>query len=303
MKNYFDILGISPEASEEDIKKAYRSLAMKHHPDRGGDQTKFQEIQEAYDILSDPQKKAEWNMMRQGGGNPFAHPGAHPGGFHFNFNFTPGADPFDIHEVFRNMHNGAGPFGGFGPQGPQQHVRKNRDLRVAIDLDLVSTLEKQTKHISVKHINGRRETVTVEIPRGVTGNMQMKYAGYGDRSQADLPPGDLYINFRVHTHPDFIIEGIDLIRVVKLNCIDAITGTTVNITGLDGAEFSVNVPVGTQNNTRFKIGHQGLYSLEHPHRGNLMLHVELTVPNNLNTEQLLTLERISQELKQSGKQV
>lgn len=296
MKNYFDILGVSPEASDDEIKKAYRSLAMKHHPDRGGDQAKFQDIQEAYDTLSNPQKRAEWDMQRRGGGNPFA--GGQPGGFHFNFGFNPGGDPFDIHDIFRNFQQGQDPFAGFRNQ---QQPRRNRDLRVSIDLDLSSTLEKQTKHISVKHINGHRETVSIDIPRGVNGNMQMKYAGHGDRSYGDLPPGDLYINFRVHQHPDFIIEGIDLIRVIKLNCIDAVTGTTIKVNGLDGTEFTVNIPVGTQNNSRMRIGHQGLYSVEHPHRGNLILHIELFVPTNLNTEQLLTLEKISNELKQTGK--
>jgi molecular chaperone DnaJ len=166
---------------------------------------------------------------------------------------------------------------------------------------LSSTLDKQTKHISVKHLNGHRETVTIEIPRGVNSNMQMKYAGHGDRSHSDIPAGDLYINFRVHQHPDFIIEGIDLIRIVKLNCIDAVTGTTIEIKGLDGTQFSINIPVGTQNGTRLKVGSQGLYSIEHPVRGSLLLHIEITVPTNLNTEQLLALEKISQELKLTGK--
>lgn len=293
MKNYFDILGVSPEASEEDIKKAYRSLAMKHHPDRGGDQAKFQDIQEAYNTLSDPQRRAEWEMQRQG--HRQFHAG--PGGFHFNFGFPQAGNPFDIHDIFRNFQQGQDPFNGFRQA---QQPRRNRDLRVSIDLDLASTLEKQTKHISVKHINGHRETVSIDIPRGVNGSMQMKYAGHGDRSHSDLPAGDLYINFNVHAHPDFIIEGIDLIRVVKLNCIEAVTGTTVRVNGLDGSEFDANIPVGTQNNSRFRIHNQGLYSVEHPHRGSLILHIELVVPNNLNTEQLLSLEKIVKELKQSG---
>lgn len=293
MKNYFDILGVTPNASEDEIKKAYRSLAMKHHPDRGGDQAQFQDIQEAYSVLSDPQKKAEWEMHRQGGGNPFG--GGHQGGFHFNFGH-PGGSPFDIHDIFRHFHAGQDPFNGF-----RQQQRRNRDLRVSIELDLASTLEKQTKHISVKHINGHRETVTIEIPRGVSGNMQMKYAGHGDRSYGDLPPGDLYINFQISQHPDFIVEGIDLIRIVKLNCIDAITGTKVQIKGLDGTEFEWSVPVGTQHGTRFRIGHQGLWSLDHPVRGSLILVIDLTVPTNLNTEQLLALENIAKELKKDNR--
>jgi curved DNA-binding protein len=292
MKNYFDILGVGEGATDDEIKKAYRSLAMKHHPDRGGDQAKFQEIQEAYAVLSDPQKKAEWDQMRRGGFQHFHqqhHPGGFPGGFHFNF----GGGGINIDEIFRNFNND--PFGqGFRNAPPP---RRNKDLRVTVELDLSETLEKQTKHISVKHLNGSRQTVTVEIPRGVNNQMQMKYANYGDSSYGDLPPGDLYIEFRVRPSPDFIVEGIDLIRLIKLNCIDAITGTTLNIKGLDGTEFSWNVPVGTQHATKFRIPFQGLWAVDQPIRGNLIIVADLFVPNNLTTGQLLQLESISKELK------
>jgi molecular chaperone DnaJ len=129
--------------------------------------------------------------------------------------------------------------------------------------------------------------------------MQMKYSGHGDRSYPDLPPGDLYISFRILRHPDFDIEGLDLIHAIKLNCIDAITGSTLSIKGLDGTEFSWNVPVGTQNGSRFRIGQQGLWSIDHPVRGSLILHINLVVPSNLTAEQLITLEQISKELKEN----
>jgi len=284
MKNYFEILGVNSNASEEEIKKAYRSLAMKHHPDRGGDQNKFQEIQEAYSVLSDPNKRAEWDIQRN-------HSRHNPGGFHFNFNFGHPGDPFDVHDIFRNFQNGQDPFAQF------KQNRRNRDLRVTIEMSLADTLNPQVKHISVRDMNGERETVTVEIPRGIDPNMQMKYAGHGDKSHKDLPPGDLYINFRIHQPPEFRIEGRDLIYVLKLNCIDAIIGTRVNIKGLDGTEFEVNIPVGIQNHSRLQIPHQGLYNLDTPIRGNLIISVEIFVPTNLTTEQLLVLENLSKELK------
>ena len=134
MKDYFNILGVGADASEEDIKRAYRTLAMKHHPDRGGDQAKFQEIQEAYSVLTDPQKRAEWEMHRNG--NPFGQ--GMPGGFHFNFNFGGPGQPFDINDIF-------GQFNGDPFQGFRQQQRRNRDLKVVVDLDLASTLEPQKK--------------------------------------------------------------------------------------------------------------------------------------------------------------
>lgn len=282
MKDYYNTLGVNEGANEDELKKAYRSLAMKHHPDRGGDQAKFQEIQEAYDVLTNPQKKAEWEAQKNGF-HQFGH--GHPGGgFHFNFG---GGNPFE--DIFRNFHQGGDPFNGF------QRQRRNRDLRVAVELDLVDTLTQQTKYISVKHINGTRQTVTVEVPRGASNQTQMKYAGHGDHTHQDLPPGDLYIEFRIKPNPDFYVEGIDLIRVIKLNCIDAITGTSITVKGLDGREFEWSVPVGSQHGAKFRIQGQGLWALDQPIRGSLILLMELTVPTNLTTDQLQRLEAIRKE--------
>ena len=283
MKDYFNILGVNNSASEDEIKKAYRTLAMKHHPDRGGDQNKFQEIQEAYSVLTDPQRRAEWESMRNG--NPF---GGNP--FHFNFNF--GGHPFDVHDIFNNMP-GANPFGQFRQQ------RRNRDLKVVVDLDLASTLESQTKHISVKHLNGTQKTVTVQIPRGVHSSVQMKYAGHGDQSYADLPAGDLYIHFRVHENPNFINEGLDLIKVIKLNCLEAIIGTETLITGLDGKTFEIRVPPGAQQNFRMRIAQQGLWSMDHPVRGNLIVHIDIVVPTDLTNKQMEGLQLILDDYRQS----
>lgn len=288
MKDYFNILGVAQNAPDDEIKRAYRSLAMKHHPDRGGDQNKFQEIQEAYGVLSDPQKKAEW--IAQSHGNPF---GGQPHGFHFNFG-GPGGSPFD--EIFRQFHGS--PYGG----QPHQAPKRNRDLKVNVDLELASTLEGQQKHISVTKLNGAAKTVTIDIPRGVNGNMQMKYAGHGDHSQPDVSPGDLYISFRILRHPDFEIDGIDLIKSIRLNCLDAITGTTIKIKTLEGKELEWNVPAGTQNNAKFRLGPYGLWNIDHPVRGNLIGHIQLTVPTNLTTEQLIAIENLSKQLNQGNNQ-
>lgn len=276
MKDYFSILGVSPNASDAEIKKAYRSLAMKHHPDRGGEQAKFQEIQEAYDVLSDQQKRAEWENGKTHQSSPFG-----PGGFSFHFN----DGGFDINEIFR----------GFSQFNQRAH--RNRDLRVVIELDLASTLEPQTKHISVRHLNGGRETITVEIPRGINPNMQMKFSGRGDRSQPNLPPGDLFVDFKIVPHPDFIVEGIDLIKVIKLNCLEAVTGTSLKIKTLDDKVLSCSVPVGTQNFSRLRIQNYGLWAVDQPIRGSLIIQIELEVPRNLETEQLLVIEKIINELK------
>ena len=264
MKNYFDILGVGKEASEEDIKKAYRSLAMKHHPDRGGDQGKFQDIEEAYRVLSDPNQRMQWEQQSR---NPFH--GHQPGGFHFNFGGGP-----DINEIFRQFHPGGDPFAGF----QQQQRRRNRDLKVVLELDLESTLSQQSKVISLQHVDGSRHEITVDIPRGVRQGMQMKYGGHGDHSNRDTQPGDLYIEFRIKPHPEFQVDGIDLVKTVELDCFDAMTGMEYIITGLDGRQFSWNIPPGTQANDKFRITGQGIWAVDHPVRGNIIAVVNVVIP-------------------------
>lgn len=271
MKDHFKTLGVDQNASDDDIKKAYKKLAMKHHPDRGGEQAKFQEIQEAYDTLSNPQKRAQWNQERQ-----FGAAGG-PGGFHFNFGFGQ-----DINDIFQQFANG-GPFG---------RQVKNRDLRMGIEIDLESTLSEQTHHINVQHMNGASNVVEVKIPRGVQTGMQMRFAGKGDHSNNGLPPGDLYIEFRVRPHRDFKTNGIHLTKLTNLNCIDAILGSTITVTGLDGKVFEINTPPGTQHGSRFRISGQGLWDVNQPIRGDLFVEVALQVPTAPTADQLAKLQQL-----------
>jgi molecular chaperone DnaJ len=281
MKDYYGILGVSATASDDEIKKAYRSLAMKHHPDRGGDQAKFQEIQEAYAVLGDPQKKAEW---QHGQNDPFRG----GGGFQFNMG------SMDINDIFRSFHSGHNPF---------EHMQRprNRDLRVVVDLDLPSTLTPQTKHISVKHINGERKTLTIEVPRGVRTGMQMKYAGHGDHSRKDAPAGDLFIEFNVLPYKNFRVENLDVIQTIKLDCLDAMTGIELTIDGLEDRQFSWNVPPGTQTGAKFRVSGQGVWAVDQPIRGNMIIVIDVTVPAGLSREQLDAVRDFKQQLNKTTK--
>ena len=279
MKDYFNILGVPQSASPEEIKKAYRSLAMKHHPDRGGDQAAFQEIQEAYDVLSNPDRRQSWEQERQ-----FAEMGGNR--FHFNFGGG-GPGGINLDEIFRQFHGDG--FGQF------RRPARNRDLQTVIELDLASTLEPQTKYISVQNINGSREMLTIEIPRGINTGNQIRFAGHGDKTIPNIPPGDLYIHFQILPHTDFQVQGLDLYRSYKLNCLEAIVGTTVNVTGLDQKQFSLNIPPGTQNLTKFRIPQQGLYDFNNPVRGNLIVVIDIQVPTNLDLNTTNMIKNIIKE--------
>lgn len=274
MKDYYNILGLDSSASEDQIRQAYKRLAMQHHPDRGGDAARFQEIQEAYSTLTDSNKRAQWEQQRS-----FEQHG--PGNFSFSFNFGP-----DLNEIFGNRFQGH-PFGNSFRQQP-----RNRDLRIVIELDLASTLQPQVKHVDIKDPHGSSRTVQVDIPRGVQGNMQMRYPGHGENHIKTVPPGDLYVEFRILNHSNFEVNGLNLHTKASINCIDAMLGTKILIKTLDDLDIEMSVPRGTQPGTQFRLASQGLWDINHPIRGDLFVEILLEVPRTLTIEQLDKLKEL-----------
>lgn len=272
--SYYKILSVAKEATADDIKRAYRKLASQHHPDKGGDKNKFQEIEEAYRTLSDPHKRQQYDMQQN----------ARPG-MQFQWHSSDMNHP-DISEIFRNFGFGGDPFGNFRQQ------RRNRDLRIEIPLPLVTTLEEQTKTIQVSTTNGDKSALEVKIPRGITNGTQIKYSGLGDNLFETLPRGDLYVHFNVHNAENFVINNIDLYTTVSVNCLLATVGGPVIVPGLDGKVFELALPAGTQPGIKFRIPQQGLYQLNADIRGDLFVELVLTVPENLSTDQIETIKSI-----------
>jgi curved DNA-binding protein len=276
MANAYETLGVPKGASEEEIKKAYRKLAGQHHPDRGGDTAKFQEIQSAYETLSDPQKRAQHDNP-----NPF---GGHHG---FEFHFGGGGGPQDIFEQFFNH--------GFGHQNPfahrQHQPRRNKDLRVSLSIGLSSTLEQQRKTISVQTTKGDRFNVDVDIPRGINNGTTIKYSGMGDNMFDTLTRGDLYVIITVEDDRRFHIHGINLITELEVDCIDAMTGCEKLVTGLDNRQFNIKIPQACQSGMKFGLGGQGLYQMNSNVRGDLVIEVVIKVPH-LTDEQLSILKTV-----------
>ena len=264
---HYETLGVNEQSSSDEIKKAFRKLASQHHPDKGGDTSRYQEIQKAYDTLSDDNKRQQYDMQRQGIGN---------GGFQFHFNHG------NIDDIFKNFGFGQDPFA----QHRQQQQRRNKDLRIEIAVPLVTTLEEQKKTIQVTTTTGEKSTLEVTIPRGVTHGTNIKYNGLGDNMFNTLPRGDLYVQFSVHGAEGFGVHGIDLYTQASVNCLVAIAGGTVNVTGLDGKVFEVTIQPGTQPNTRYRIPQQGLYHMNSAVRGDLYIEVSITVPQSFSQEQL-----------------
>lgn len=279
MADAYEILGVPRGASDEEIKKAYRRLAGQHHPDRGGDTAKFQEIQTAYDTLSDPHKRAQHD-------NPNPFNGFNNGdGTHFEFHFG-GGQPHDIFEQFFRGN----PFGGPNPFN-QRQPRRNKDLRVQLTIDLSSTLAQQRKTISVQTTKGDRYNIDVDIPRGISNGTTIKYSGMGDNMFDTLTRGDLYVIITVNNDTSFDVQGINLVSNISIDSIDAMLGTEKIMQGIDGREYAVKIPPGCQPNTRFGLNGQGLYQMNTNVRGDIIVVINIVTPT-LTPEQLNILKTI-----------
>jgi curved DNA-binding protein len=274
---HYATLGVSETATPDEIKRAYRKLASQHHPDKGGDTKRFQEIQTAYDTLSDNGKRQQYDMQRNGftGG---------PGGVHFTWHS--GGAP-DLNEIFRNFGFNGDPF-----NTGRQRERRNKDLRIEIPMDLVDTLQDQTKTVSVQTTNGQRNTMEVNIPRGVTSGTQIKYTGLGDNLFDTIPRGDLYVQFSVRVPENFVIHNLDIHTRVVVNCLIAIVGGTVKITGIDGTEFELTIPPGVQPGTKFRLTNNGLYQMNSSERGHLYIELAVSIPKDFSIEQVEIIKNL-----------
>jgi DnaJ-class molecular chaperone len=230
--DHYKTLGVGRDASPDDIKKAYRKLASIHHPDKGGDTAMFQNIQTAYEVLSDPQKKQQYdNPQPQGfGHNPFG------GGFSFS---TGG---MNIDDIFAQMFPNQRP-PGFGGQQKQQYR-----TTIWVTLDQVYNGGEQT--LQLQGPNGH-QAIKVQIPRGIDNGATVRYDNL-------IPNGILLAEFRVHPHPIYDRQGHDLYAVHRINVLDLIVGTSFDFTTIDGKILQVNVKPKTQPDSILRIPNKGL---------------------------------------------
>ena len=279
MSTHYETLGVSESATQEEIKKAYRSLASKNHPDKGGDTAKFQSIQAAYAAIETPEKRAQYDAERNNRGQ------------HFRFqDFGHGASP-DIEDLLRNFGFSFGQ-SPFGQHQHHQQPRRNKDLRINLPVHLVDSLDSQKRVVSVRTTRGEEQTVEIEVPRGVHNSTIIKYPGLGDNFFTSLPRGDLHVHFHLLPDPRFEVSGHDLVAALDINCLNAIIGCEQEFQTLDNKTFSITIPAGVQPGTKFKVPAQGLFSMNQSQRGNLYLIANITVPTNLNQEQLDTVRKL-----------
>ena len=276
--DYYAKLGLPRGASDAEIKKAYRSMAMKHHPDRGGDEKKFKEISQAYEFLTDPQKKQIIDLggdpnQQGGGGGGFYHQGA---GNPFEFHF--GGNPDDIFSHF-----------GFGFRN---QMRRNKTLNVSVEVSLEDVIFGKELNAEINVPGGQQKIVNVSIPPGVQHGQQIRYQGMGDHSIRDVPAGDLILNVYIKHHPTFTREGDDIITEKRINVWEAILGSSIDVATVDGKTLTISVPAGTQSDTILSCRGEGIPNMRTRVRGNLLIRIKIEIPRNLTRTQLEKVQEI-----------
>ena len=231
---HYKTLGVDSNASPDDIKKAYRKMAGIHHPDKGGNTATFQKIQQAYETLSDPQKKQQYDNPNPFGGGMHSTGGMHggfPGGFQFHMN------GFDMNDVFGQM---------FGQQRHPQRPTYKTTLWVT--LEQVYKGDEQTLQFNT---NGENNVVNIQIPKGVDNGATLRYDNL-------IRDGVLIVEFRIHQHTKFQRHGFDLVTEHEISVLDLIVGVDIKFTTISGKTLEVKIKPKTQPNTTLRIPGEGL---------------------------------------------
>ncbi len=251
MKDYYSILGVSKSSTEDEIKKAYRKLAMQHHPDRGGDEAKFKEIEEAYRVLSDSDQRRQYD-------NP---------GVHVNFNDFSGS-PFDFDSIFSM-------FGAQFRGGPQAQ-RFQQQARVQLWLTLVDVIRGGRRLVSLGTRSGTYE-VEIDVPVGVDDGLNVRYEGLGPEKS------DLIVTFRIRPDPVWHRDGRDLHTRKDVSLWQMVLGGDLTVTDLTGNSYDVKIPKLTQIGTKLRLRGLGLPD-RNGQRGNLFVQINPIMPASISTE-------------------
>ena len=300
-EDYYQLLGVKKGASEEEIKKAYRKLAMKYHPDHTkGDKAaeeKFKKISEAYAVLSDKEKRKEYDTF-----------GAE--GFRQRFSQEDIFRGFDFGDIFRefgfggDFFSGRGRGGGmrfnfgggspYGSQAGQQQARmKGSDLVYELPLTLKEVATGTTKTISLQH-QGYSQKVTVKIPKGLISGKKLRLAGKGSPSPVGGPPGDLFIQAKVLNDPSYNAEGYDLHMTRELKLSEAVLGISISVSTLDDKKLSLKIPPGTRPGTKMRMPGHGLPHMKGSKKGDLFVKIQIKLPSKLTDEQKKLIEQLAE---------
>ncbi len=297
--NYYKILGLNKNASEEDIKKSYRKLAMKYHPDQTkGDKSaeeNLKKISEAYAVLSDKKKRKQYDTFGSAG-------------FQQRYSQEDIFKGFDFDSILSELFGGAGSFNArgsgmrfsFGNRTPfssyqrqKQAQPKGSDLVYELPLTLMEVATGTNKTVSFQH-KGSSEKITVKIPKGMISGKKLRIAGKGEPSPYGGPPGDLYIQAKVIDDSVYDAEGYDIYIKREIKLSDAVLGSNISIPTLSNKELSLRIPPGTKHKTKMRLTGHGLPHMHGKGQGDLYVHIHINMPKKLTKKQKKLIEQLAE---------
>lgn len=283
-KDYYKILGVSRNASSEDIKKAYRKLARRYHPDLNSGkkeaEEKFKEIQEAYEVISKEDKRKAYDVYGSSGFGGF-QPGQErttrrwsesspEGGFRFSF-----SDVSGFEDIFGEM---------FGTREATGRTGRVRDVEHEIEIDFETAIKGGGRDIKISRETGERktstETISVKIPPGVDDGSRIRVAGKGEAGRGRGTSGDLYLRVKVMPHPIFRRNQDDIYLEVPITFYEAALGAQINVPTIDGTA-TVTIPSGIQNGTKLRLKGKGVPNIKNKERGDEYVVVKIVMPEQI----------------------
>ena len=305
MKDYYKILGVQRNASEEEIKKAFRKLAHVHHPDKsGGNEAKFKEASEAYSVLSDKKKRAQYDTFGSSGPGFSAQGGSASGWNPSDFGFS--AD-FGGFSGFSAQGGPASDWGNFetGDLGDilssifgGRRVRRGRDIAVDIELSFQESIFGAERKVVINSKFVKQKEVSIGVPPGIDDGQMIRLTGQGEILDGGVP-GDLYVKIHVRKHPYLRKEGYNLIMDLEVRLTEVLLGAEKVVHTLDG-EITLKIPTGTKHGTILRVKGKGV-----PHnvparqsggRGDIYIRISVQIPDKLSKDARKAVE----ELKRQG---
>ncbi|MEI6609203.1 MAG: DnaJ C-terminal domain-containing protein [Deltaproteobacteria bacterium] len=310
-EDYYQVLGVDKKASADEIKKVYRKLALKWHPDKNPNnkaaEEKFKKISEAYAVLSDAEKRQKYDQF--GSADQFRQQYSQEDIFR----------DFDLDEILRGFGFGGGrgagrttfrtgrrgggqsqgyedPFGGlFGGMGGQQYAnmqQKGQDAEYNLSISLEESVFGADKKISFQ-LENRIEDISVKIPPGISNGKKLRLPGKGLSGHNGGPNGDLYLNINVLPHPIYARDGNDLYIEKTIKFTHAALGTTIDVPTLDGSTKRLKLSPGTQNNTKIRMKGYGVSGIKGAPKGDQFVKINIEVPKKLSDKQIKLIEQLA----------
>ncbi len=295
-KDFYQVLGVSRTSSEDEIKKAYRKLAMQFHPDKNPGnkkaEDKFKEASEAYEVLSDPQKKQNYDQFGSADGNPYGQGGNPFGGGQGGPRYSRSSSgPESFSDIFGDLFGNSQGFGGGGFSSRPRAPQKGADLRYTLAISLEEAFSGAEKLIVFARQKGSREEsakLSVTVPPGVKEGQRLKLAGEGDSPGAGAA-GDLYVIISLQSHLLFKRDEFDVVLDLPVKYTDAILGLELEIPTLSG-KSQIKIPAGTSTGQVLRLKNKGFPKLGSTGNGDMLVKIIVDIPQNISQKQKQLIE-------------